>query len=248
MTLLPTDPPLIDVVMPVFNAEPFLDVAIRSILAQTHHPLRLLICDDQSTDGSYQTACHWASRDPRIVVQRNQARLGPVGNSNAAAAMANTIFVARMDADDVAMPDRLARQLALMIAHPDCPLVGSMFAMIDQTGTIMRTVTLRKIRGQISTFAHASMFYRRSSFEQAGGYLAGTEYFEDIDLYRRMRLLGPVLVINAPLIHVRFAGQHARLRDDAGKVEDAVNLYHAAGPIDMTVERRIAPDVFFMLA
>lgn len=218
--------PQVAIVMPVYNALPYLDAAIESLLRQTLSDFCLAIYDDRSTDGSYHRALDWAGRDPRITVHRGTTRLGPCGSSNAAAALATTEFVARMDADDVAAPERLLYQLEVLRANPDAVLIGSAFEMIDGRGQVIRGPVLSHTTGSAPPIAHASIFYRREAFIAAGGYREHTDYFEDQDLYRRLSLHGKLLVSRRPLVQMRFAGQHARLRDDREEVIQRINLLY----------------------
>jgi glycosyltransferase involved in cell wall biosynthesis len=214
------------VVMPVFNALPYLDQAIASIAAQTHSDFQLAIYDDHSNDGSYELALAWASRDPRISVVRGDRRLGPCGSSAAAAALATGQFVARMDADDIATPDRLAVQLRALLDDPTAVLVGSVFDMIDGENRLLRPAAFGQIRTTLPPIAHASILYRRAAFEAAGGYRSETDYFEDQDFYARISKIGRMLVIDRPLIKLRFAGQHARLRDDRSHVLELISRHY----------------------
>jgi hypothetical protein len=235
----------VTVVMPVYNAMPFLDAAIASILAQTFSHFLLTIHDDASDDGSYECALKWAAKDLRIKVVRGAKRLGPCGSSNEAARLAQTELVARMDGDDIAMPERLELQLKAMRDHPDAVLVGSTFDMIDGKGRIIRPATPSRIAGAAPPFAHPSIMYRRSAFEATGGYRAGTEYFEDRDLFERMGRLGTLLVINRPLIGLRFAAQHARLRDDRMAVLERVNRQFGDS---VKGKRHLSPMAFYAVA
>lgn len=240
-----SDADRLTVVMPVHNAMPFLDAAIGSILAQTHRNFELAIYDDASDDGSYEYALEWAAKDPRIRVVRGSARLGPCGSSNAAAQMAETAIVARMDGDDTATPDRLALQLRALKDHPEAVLVGSTFDMIDGEGRVIRPATPARIAGSAPPFAHPSIMYRRAAFEAAGGYRDQTDYFEDRDLFERLGRIGALLVVNKPLIGLRFAAQHARLRDDKLAVLERINRQFGdvgEGP------RNISPMAFYALA
>lgn len=237
----------ITVVIPVFDALPYLDRAIESVLAQSMSEFRLAIYDDHSSDGSYERALEWGRRDARIDVTRGDRRLGPSGSSAAAAALATTEFVARMDADDLAHPDRLAFELEVLLKHPAAVMVGSIFDMIDGDDRIVRSATPGSRTGGNPPIAHASIFYRRSAFEVAGGYREGTDYFEDQDLYRRMASVGEILIIDRPLIQLRFAGQHARLRDDRIGVLQQINrLYRPMGAASAPEpEHGIAPLAFY---
>lgn len=234
-------------VMPVFNGMVFLDAAIKSIVGQTHQRLRFAIYDDHSDDGSYELAKRWADRDARITVVRGDARLGPSGSSQAAAQLASTEFVARMDADDVAHRERLAVQLAAFHDMPSAVLIGSTFEMIDGDGKVFRGPAPSRISGDSPPFNHSSIMYRRSSFDAVGGYRPGTEFFEDLDLYRRMSDQGDLAILNRPVVQVRFAGQNVRLRDDALEVLRTIDRLHTLEGLDSAI-RKISPMPFYSLA
>ena len=104
----------ISVVMPVHNALPHLDAAVRSILDQTHANFEFVIFDDASTDGSAERLREWAARDSRIRLLEGQENLGPVGSSSLVVEQAKAPLIARMDADDVCDPDRLRRQVQVL--------------------------------------------------------------------------------------------------------------------------------------
>ena len=238
------------VVMPVHDALPWLDAAIESVLGQTFGQFQFKIYDDNSTDGSYERAREWARRDRRITVTRGESRIGPSASSQAVAMMAKSEFVARMDADDIAHPERLAMQIDALQADPSAVLVGSTIEMIDAKGCLIRGATPGRIAGAAPPFAHSSVMYRRAAFNEAGGYLPGTEYFEDLDLYRRLARLGRILVINRPLLQLRFAGQNARLHDDRLEVLRRVerqygHVWHGSSG---NADQRIVPLAFYSIA
>jgi hypothetical protein len=235
--------PRVSVVMPVHNAGVFLDAAVESILAQTWADFEFAIYDDCSQDGSWERALAWAQRDPRIVVNRGEKRLGPVGSSNAAAAMARAPLVARMDADDLSRPDRLALQVAAFEAHPEAVLVGSTFEIIDGSGGVVREAKPGRIGGSTPPFAHPNIMYRRDAFDAVGGYREGTEYFEDLDLYLRLAPLGEMLVINSPLLQLRFAGQNARLLEEPADVLRQVSRQYPA-----MADGKLPPMSFYSVA
>jgi glycosyltransferase involved in cell wall biosynthesis len=112
-----SSPPLVSVVMPVLDAEPWLAEAIDSILAQTHRDLELIVVDDGSEDGSRAVAADFAGRDRRVrslALPRDPNSTTSGRAANAGVAAATGAFVARMDADDIALPDRLAAQIAFL--------------------------------------------------------------------------------------------------------------------------------------
>lgn len=239
----------VTLVMPVHNALPYLDPAIESVVTQTLRDFRFAIYDDSSTDGSYERALEWSARDPRITVQRGERKLGPCGSSAAAASLADTEFVARMDADDICMPERLAYQLAVMQANPDAVLIGSTFEMVDARGRVIRRPVMGALAGFAPPIAHSSIFYRRQAFLAAGGYRENTSYFEDQDLYRRLSRHGHLLVTQRPLMQVRFAGQHARLRDDRQQVLQGIDkLYNRDAGRPSKGARTISPMAFYAVS
>lgn len=238
----------ITVVMPVYDALPFLDAAIESILAQTCGDLRLAIYDDHSSDGSYECAREWAARDNRVSVVRGEVRLGPCASSNAAAALAETELVARMDADDVSAPNRLERQLRGLRDNPDAVLIGSTFDMIDGAGRRIRGPTPSRILRRAPPFAHATIMYRKRDFDAVGGYRPQTDYFEDLDLYRRLAQRGRLLVVNAPLLSLRFAGQNARLRDNRQDVLSKIDRQYRGNLQFCYPDAKVSDMAYYSLA
>ena len=101
----------LSVVMPVHNALPHLDAAVRSILEQTHRDFEFVILDDASTDGSTERLKEWSAKDPRICLHLGKKNMGPAASSNFVVREAKGGLIARMDADDISHPDRLRRQL-----------------------------------------------------------------------------------------------------------------------------------------
>src|SRR5688572_26937741 len=132
-----TIPPL-SVVMPVRNALPYLDAAVESILGQTFKDFEFVIRDDDSTDGSYERLRFWAASDKRIRLFEGDSCLGPAGSSNWVVGKARAPIVARMDADDVALPHRFRHQLSVLNDNPDAVLIGSVWEGIDRQGRVVR--------------------------------------------------------------------------------------------------------------
>ena len=114
--------PIVTVLLPVYNSERFLREAVESILAQTLESFELLIVDDGSTDGT--EAIYRSFSDPRVRVLRYEKNAGVIFALNAGIDLITTKYVARMDADDVSLPDRLARQVAFLESRPDIAACG----------------------------------------------------------------------------------------------------------------------------
>jgi GT2 family glycosyltransferase len=225
-TALPSNPaiPQLSVVMPVHNALPFLDEAVESILGQSYGDFEFVIRDDGSTDGSRQALRQWAKRDSRIRLFEGE-QLGPSGSSNWVVGEARAPLVARMDADDVAHPDRLKRQLQVMEAAPEIVLLGTTFRPIDADGLIVRPYDYSRITRNdfAAPFAHASILFRRDRFEAVGGYREECAYWEDLDLFLRMAARGRIGVLAEPLLSYRQAQTSTRLVSRAERVEQALH-------------------------
>lgn len=222
--------PAVSVVMPVHNALPHLDAAIKSILAQTFEDFEFVILDDASTDGSRQRLREWGERDRRIRLLTVDENLGTVGSSNMVANAATAPLVARMDADDVSDPDRLRQLLEVFRADPEIGIAASLCDMIDASGRKIRDSELWRLtrRSPFLPFAHGAMMYRRELFEKVGGYREGSEYWEDQDLVLRMAELAKIAVIPRPLFRVR-QWKSTRVMCDQQELETAVQkVYRAA--------------------
>jgi len=115
--------PMISVVMSVFNGESFLKEAVDSILGQTFSDFEFIIIDDASEDSSREIILSY--RDPRIVLVENERNLGLTKSLNAGISRARGKYIARMDADDISLPERFERQVEFMEANPDCTVCGT---------------------------------------------------------------------------------------------------------------------------
>ena len=128
-----TPRPRVSVLMPVFEAEPFLDEALTSIRTQTFADLECVCVDDGSTDGSLRILRTHAERDRRVRVL-SRPNTGIVGALNDALEASRGSLIARMDADDTCHPERIARQIAWLEEHDDCAAVGTWVDRTDPAG------------------------------------------------------------------------------------------------------------------
>ncbi|RJF76578.1 glycosyltransferase [Rhodopseudomonas palustris] len=208
--MLPATPE-VSVILPVRDGERWLREAIGSVLAQTLTDLELLVIDDGSSDTTPAILAELRASDPRLVVLRQQ-RDGLVAALNRGLDKAGAPLIARLDADDVALPERLARQCAYMRAHPDVVLLGGWAEIIDEHGAPrgrqMRPnpANARETLAKKSPFIHPTVMFRAEVARRVGGYRATFEAGEDYDFWLRLADIGEIAILPELLIRYREHG------------------------------------------
>lgn len=205
--------PVVSVLMPVRDGERWLRDAIDSVLAQTFSDFELLAIDDGSTDNTPNTLADYRARDPRVIVVR-QERLGLAYALNRGLAEAKGSLIARLDADDVALPERLQRQVRYFDKHPDVALLGTWAQVIDDTGQPMRRrlrpltdpKSLAATLARTNPFVHSSVMFPAATARDLGGYRPIFEAAEDYDLWLRFSEAGGLATIPEMLILYRRHG------------------------------------------
>lgn len=119
--------PAISVIISVYNGEDYLAEAIESVCNQSFADWELIVINDCSTDGTDEILSAFAQKDPRIKVYKNETNLRLPSSLNKALSLAQGRYIARMDADDICLPDRLAKQFAFMESHQDVDLSSCRF-------------------------------------------------------------------------------------------------------------------------
>ena len=182
--------PAVSVLMGVWNGAPRVREAIESVLGQTLGDLELVVVDDGSTDATASILGSFG--DARVRVTR-QPRGGLTSALRSALGLARAPLVARLDADDVALPERLEHQRDFLERHPEVGLLGTAAREVDATGRevgVVRPPTEdAALRGALirhNPFVHSSVMMRRSALEQAGGYDPSFPVAQDYDLWMRM--------------------------------------------------------------
>ncbi len=216
----------VSVVIPVHNGERYLTQAIESVLAQTFRDFELLIVDDGSTDGSSAIMDRCARRDARIRIL-SQVNRGVSAAGNLGFEKARGEWVARLDADDLFLPDKLQRQIAFIRRHPDVRIVGTLGYFINHAGSIIGLVnsdgpfTRAEFertagRGEPVFFVHSSTLMHRQTVLAVGGYREQFVQAEDVDLWLRMVEKGHLLLkMPEPLLLYRLHGESLTMKRNA---------------------------------
>src|SRR5437763_11004064 len=137
------------VLLPVYNAGPYLSAAIESILGQDEPDFQLLIVDDCSTDGSRDMIREYGAKDRRIRPLFHMSNIGLAATLNEGLAACESEFVLRMDQDDIALPSRLSTQVRFMRGRPDIAVAGTFVYHMGRTADFDRLVTLPVEHDQI---------------------------------------------------------------------------------------------------
>ena len=219
--------PTVTVLMPVYNGERYLRPAIDSILRQTFTDFELLIVDDGSVDRSCAIAESY--RDRRIRIVRNGANVGLSRSLNRGVALARGRYLARLDADDIAEPTRLAAQVDYLERHPDVELLGSWCTVVNADGDVLARrygpcvdAEIRWTLQFCTPFAHSSVMMRRPAEGAAAPlYDESLAYAMDYDLWLKLAARGRIASLNQFLVRWRISpdGMTSRLGDRTERFE-----------------------------
>jgi Glycosyl transferase family 2 len=201
---------LLSVVMAVHNGAKYLQESIESILAQTFRDFEFIIIDDGSEDNTISLLNYYRGRDQRIHAH-HQKHNGLVASLNRGCQLARGKYIARMDYDDIAFPDRLQRQMDFVEANPEVALLGGAYVVIDGNGTVSTTLRKPARESQIkammrrghNAFLHPTVVMRKDAFHNLGGYRSAFRHAEDYDLWLRFVERYRVANLLEPLIYYR---------------------------------------------
>jgi hypothetical protein len=202
--------PEVSVVMAVRDGERFVVEAVESALAQQGCMLEVVVVDDGSVDRTPELLASLAARDGRIVVETTENR-GLAAALNRGIELARAPLIARLDADDVALPGRLVRQKEFLDARPRACVVGGAVRFIDGRGRAFAEwqypVTDGEVRAQFpqsTPFAHSAVTMRRASFESVGGYRPAFTSALDLDLWLRLSERCELANLQEPVVEYRI--------------------------------------------
>lgn len=195
--------PAVSVVMSVYNGAATLDEAINSIRQQTFTAFEFIVIDDGSTDATPSILARHAAADPRVRVVA-QANRGLTRSLNRGVSLARAPLIARQDADDISLPDRLAHQVTHLAERPDVLLLGAASIERNRAGadhasqpdasSLARTVYLH------NPFAHTSVMFRKATFDALGGYDESFDTSQDFELWMRFAEQGAIDMLTEVLV------------------------------------------------
>ena len=225
----------ISVVMPIHNAAPYADAAIKSILLQTYADFELLLLDDGSTDESTAILERFVAQDSRCKLYVMPHR-GILATRNTGVDLAAGEFIACMDADDISRPERFATQIAYLDTHPECVAVGATVVFIDAMGAPMGNffgpashtdIDASHMMGK-ARICNPSVMMRTAAVRRVGSYRTGYENAEDFDLFLRLAEIGDLVVLPDVLLEYRqhfesvsYKKRKTQRRDANAAVKDA---------------------------
>lgn len=205
--------PVVSVLMPVYNAERYVAEAVESILTQTFTDFEFLIIDDGSTDGSLEILRRYEQSDDRIRLI-SRPNTGYLVALNEMLAVARGEFIARMDADDISLPERLERQIAYLQSYPMCVAIGTCVLVVDPDGdplcewnkeqdhNVIDALHLDGRRG--SVICHPSVMIRKQAIIDVGNYRDRFYMVEDFDLFLRLAEIGELANLPTALFKYRM--------------------------------------------
>ena len=218
----------ISVLMGVYNCAPYLQQALDSLYAQTYQDFKIIMCDDGSTDGTAVIAAANAASHPNIVLLRNEGNMGLNYTLNRCLEQADTEYCARMDGDDISLPERFEKEVQFLDGHPEYAIVSTPMKYFDADG-IFR-VGKGGGEPQVKDFAkgtpfcHAPCMVRRQAYEAVGGYTISDKLLrvEDYHLWIKMYEKGDKgYVLDEPLYMMRDDRNAVHRRSFKARVNEA---------------------------
>lgn len=186
----------ISVLMGIYNCASTLVEALDSLYAQTYQDFKIILCEDGSTDNTYEVAQQYAKQHDNIVLIRNERNMGLNHTLNRCLECADTEYVARMDGDDISVPERFEKEINFLDAHPEYAVVSCPMIYFDEEGVF------RVCRGggeptkksfiYGSPFCHAPCMARTAAFKAVGGYTEEKRFLriEDYNLWTKLFAAG----------------------------------------------------------
>ena len=182
----------VSVVMSAYNCEKFLVESLDSLLQQSFSNFELILFDDGSNDNTRNIITEYAGKDIRIIPVFNDQNMGLTANLNRGIKLSKGTYIARMDADDISLPERFEKQIRFLDNHPDIDLLGTGSIDIDEFGneTQLRTVPEKhkeiiNLLPKANPMTHSSVMFRKISFEKINFYNESYRTTQDYEMWFR---------------------------------------------------------------
>ncbi|MFO7611574.1 MAG: glycosyltransferase, partial [Clostridia bacterium] len=192
---MPTEPQAhrVTVIMGVYNCGDTLAEALESLMSQSYRDFTTVICDDGSTDNTYGIASRYCERHPgRFILLRNGRNLGLNHTLNECLRIAGGEYIARMDGDDVSLPERFEKQVGFLDANPEYAIVSTPMIYFDSDGEWgvgnPSTVPAAKDFPRGTPFAHAASMVRKEAMDAVGGYTVDNKLLRVEDYHLWIKL------------------------------------------------------------
>ena len=246
--------PLISVLLPFYNSERYLDSAIFSILNQTCTVFELILLDDGSSDRSLAIATQIAQLDSRVKVHHHP-NMGLCRTLQKGVDLAQGKYIARMDADDIAHPERFEHQLAYLEQHPNCVLLGTAITVIDPDNDKLHlpsvspdhnTILSELLSWKGARICHPTVMMRTDIVRAVGGYTQEYHY-EDIDLFLKLAQYGTLANLPERLLNYRWhlsSISHTRNYEKIAEIERKISRMYQGGAIQQKISCTVESSYF----
>lgn len=183
--------------MGIYNCAPYLQESLDSLYAQTYKNFEIILCDDGSKDDTYKIAKENQDNHPEIVLIQNPHNMGLNQTLNNCLAIARGVYIARMDGDDISLPQRFQKEIEFLDSHPDIAIVSTPMIYFDENGDFRRgrggdRYPTKNDFVNGTPFCHAPCMVRREVYEAVGGYSVDPRLLrvEDYHLWFKMYAKG----------------------------------------------------------
>jgi len=232
--------PKVSVIMPVRNTEKYVGEAIESILSQTFTDFEFIIIDDGSTDNSLEIIKNYASKDDRIQVIVNKVNLGQPKSLNKGIALAKGKYIARMDADDISLPERFSKQVEYLDSCLKVNILGGQCDKIDSEGTITSpcgkyppvVFRWRAMFATERTVCHPATMMRKNYLITIGKYPDSEPFSQDLALWTKASLSDNFAMHNLNDVIIRYRTSLNQVSHKHRKLQNNSALEARSYPIE----------------
>jgi hypothetical protein len=223
--------PLVSVIMPVHNGEKYLRAALESILAQTYVDFEMIVVEDGSNDTTLSILKDYQKKDARIIIQQHSQNTGIVTALNDGLKLASGNYIARMDADDISLPERLEKQVEFLENRPEIGVLGTCAEIINEEDLCIDTIDfpLSHILLQWALcfycpIIHPTVMARRDLLRSVGGYRISYPHTEDYELWTRIASTTRLANLPERLLRLRKHATNISAQNLQTQIENGIAL------------------------